>query len=99
MTPVEVDAGAMSIMASFSSWKGIKMHAEQYLLTKVLKNELGFHGFIVSDWMAVNQIDPDYRAQLAIDSIEPCNAAGLIAAIMPARHAARVHPVEALRSE
>jgi len=55
-----VDAGAMSVMASFSSWKGTKMHAQQGLLTNVLKGELGFNGFIVSDWQAIDQIDPDY---------------------------------------
>ena len=55
-----VDAGAMSVMASFSSWRGTKMHAQQSWLTGVLKNELGFNGFIVSDWKAIDQIDPDY---------------------------------------
>jgi beta-glucosidase len=54
-----VDAGARSVMASFSSWKGTKMHAQQYLLTKVLKDELGFKGFIVSDWQGMDQIAPD----------------------------------------
>src|SRR6266498_715913 len=54
-----VKAGAMNVMASFSSWKGIKMHAQQQLLTKVLKDELGFQGFIVSDWQAMDQIYPD----------------------------------------
>ncbi|HEX9384730.1 MAG TPA: glycoside hydrolase family 3 N-terminal domain-containing protein [Anaerolineales bacterium] len=54
-----IEAGAMSVMASFSSWKGTKMHAQQYLLTKVLKDELGFNGFIVSDWQAMDQIVPD----------------------------------------
>lgn len=54
-----VEAGAMNIMASFSSWKGTKMHAQPYLLTKVLKDELGFNGFIVSDWQAMDQIYPD----------------------------------------
>jgi beta-glucosidase len=54
-----VEAGAMSVMASFSSWKGTKMHAQQYLLTKVLKEELGFSGFIVSDWQGIDQIYPD----------------------------------------
>jgi beta-glucosidase len=54
-----VDAGAMNVMASFSSWKGTKMHAQQYLLTNVLKDELGFEGFIVSDWQAMDQIYPD----------------------------------------
>jgi beta-glucosidase len=54
-----VDAGVMSVMASFSSWKGIKMHAQQYLLTNVLKDELGFNGFVVSDWQGMDQIYPD----------------------------------------
>src|SRR6185436_2271539 len=54
-----VDAGAMNVMTSFSSWKGTKMHAEQYLVTKVLKDELSFNGFIVSDWQAMDQIYPD----------------------------------------
>ena len=55
-----VDAGAMSVMASFSSYRGTKMHAQKYLLTDVLKNELRFKGFIVSDWGGIDQIDPDY---------------------------------------
>jgi beta-glucosidase len=54
-----VEAGAMNVMASFSSWKGTKMHAQQYLLTNVLKDELGFNGFIVSDWQGMDQIYPD----------------------------------------
>ena len=54
-----VDAGALNVMASFSSWRGLKMHAQQVLLTDVLKDELGFNGFIVSDWQAMDQIYPD----------------------------------------
>jgi beta-glucosidase len=54
-----VNAGALNVMASFSSWKGLKMHAEQYLLTDVLKAELGFNGFVVSDWQGMDQIFPD----------------------------------------
>ena len=45
-----VDAGALSIMVSFSSWNGTKMHAHKYLLTDVLKGELGFKGFLISDF-------------------------------------------------
>ena len=55
-----VNSGAMSVMASFSSWNGVKMHAQQYLLTDVLKGELGFQGFVVSDWGGINQVDPDF---------------------------------------
>ncbi len=60
-----IDAGAKSIMVSFSSWNGIKMHAQQYLLTDVLKRELGFKGFLISDWGAVDQLPGDYTAQVA----------------------------------
>ncbi|HRN49911.1 MAG TPA: glycoside hydrolase family 3 N-terminal domain-containing protein [Anaerolineales bacterium] len=55
-----IKAGALCVMASFSSWGGMKMHANRYLLTDVLKGELGFSGFIVTDWEAINQITPDY---------------------------------------
>ena len=55
-----VAAGAQVIMASFSSWNGLKMHAHRYLLTDVLKDELGFEGFVVSDWAGLDEISPDY---------------------------------------
>ena len=59
-----VSAGAQSIMVSFSSWQGTKMHAQKHLLTDVLKGELGYSGFLVSDWMAINQLPGDYHAQV-----------------------------------
>lgn len=55
-----IDAGALNVMVSYSSWQGLKMHAHHYLLTEVLKGELGFEGFIVSDWEGVQQVDPDF---------------------------------------
>jgi hypothetical protein len=55
-----LSAGAQIVMASFSSWNGVKMHAHHYLLTEVLKGELGFEGFIVSDWAGIDQVAEDY---------------------------------------
>ncbi|MCI0712119.1 MAG: glycoside hydrolase family 3 protein [Chloroflexi bacterium] len=55
-----IDEGILSIMASFSSWNGDKLHGHKYLLTDVLKGECGFTGFLVSDWMAIDQLDPDF---------------------------------------
>ncbi|MBI1281450.1 MAG: beta-glucosidase [Anaerolineaceae bacterium] len=55
-----IDAGAMSVMVSFSSFGGMKMSAQKYLTTDVLKGELGFKGFVVSDWKAIDQISGDY---------------------------------------
>lgn len=51
--------GVSTIMASYSSWNGVKMHANRFLLSHVLKNQLGFKGFIISDYMGIDQItDP-----------------------------------------
>jgi beta-glucosidase len=55
-----VNAGARSIMVSFSSWNGVKLHGQPYLLTEVLKGELGFTGFLVSDWGGIDQISNNY---------------------------------------
>ncbi|SEA09057.1 glycoside hydrolase family 3 protein [Microbulbifer marinus] len=45
-----IESGVQTVMASFSSWNGEKMHGHKYLLTDVLKGRLGFDGFIVGDW-------------------------------------------------
>lgn len=45
-----IESGVQVIMASFSSWNGEKLHGHKYLLTDVLKQQLGFDGFIVGDW-------------------------------------------------
>ncbi len=57
-----IDAGARNIMISYSSWGGLKMHAQKYLISDVLRGELGFDGFIVSDWAGIDQITNDYYA-------------------------------------
>jgi beta-glucosidase len=59
-----VEAGAMSVMVSFSSWNGTKMHAQRYWITDVLKGELGFKGFVISDWGGMDQIDSDYYTSI-----------------------------------
>ncbi|WP_380784876.1 glycoside hydrolase family 3 N-terminal domain-containing protein [Sphingomonas sp. R86521] len=45
-----IDAGVQSVMASFSSWRGGKMHGSHDLLTDVLKRRWGFDGLVVGDW-------------------------------------------------
>lgn len=47
-----IEAGVQSVMASFNSWNGVRLHGHKYLLTDVLKNQMGFDGFVVSDWNA-----------------------------------------------
>jgi beta-glucosidase len=45
-----LEAGVQTVMASFSSWQGLKMHGNRGLLTDVLKGRMGFDGFVVGDW-------------------------------------------------
>ena len=49
-------AGVQTVMVSFSSWNGIKMHANGYLLEGALKGTMGFDGFLIGDWDAHSQI-------------------------------------------
>ncbi|MBB1397773.1 glycoside hydrolase family 3 protein [Pseudoalteromonas sp. SG44-8] len=47
-----INEGVQSVMASFNSWNGKRVHGDKHLLTDVLKNQIGFDGFVVSDWNA-----------------------------------------------
>lgn len=51
-----LNAGAQTVMASFNSWNGQKIHGSKYLLTDVLKSQMGFDGFVVGDWNGHGQI-------------------------------------------
>ncbi len=51
-----VKAGAKTVMVSFSSFDGVKMHENKHLIQDVLKGDMGFKGFVVSDWEGIHQI-------------------------------------------
>lgn len=55
--PVAINAGVQSVMISFSSWQGKKLHGHKGLITDVLKGRMGFDGFVVGDWNAHGQLD------------------------------------------
>ena len=76
-----VKAGVGTIMPSYSSWNGIKCSASKRLLTEILKQELGFEGFLISDYSAIDQLDPNYKKAIGI-SIN----AGMDMAMVPARY-------------
>ena len=59
-----VKAGVATVMLSYSSWNGQKMSGNKYLITDVLKGELGFKGFTVSDWAAIDQISTNYMTDV-----------------------------------
>lgn len=59
-----IEAGALCIMVSYNSWHGVKLHGHRSLLTDLLKGELGFSGFLVSDWEAIDQLPGDYYSDV-----------------------------------
>ncbi|MFP4624283.1 MAG: glycoside hydrolase family 3 protein, partial [Gemmatimonadota bacterium] len=76
-----VDAGVGTIMPSYSSWNGEKLSGHDYLLNDVLKSELGFDGFLISDYNAIQQLHPDMKTAIA-RSIN----AGMDMAMMPSAY-------------
>ena len=53
-------------MAAYNTWNDVRCHANKYLLTDILKDELGFKGFVVSDWAAIEMIPGDYKSDIII---------------------------------
>jgi beta-glucosidase len=54
--PAAIGAGVQTVMASFSSWQGTKLHGHHGLITQVLKGRMGFDGIVVGDWNAHGQV-------------------------------------------
>lgn len=68
-----MNAGVQTIMASYNSWQGFKLHGVRYLLTDVLKQRMGFDGLVVSDWDGVDEVQgcsKDKCAQAIVAGID-----------------------------
>ncbi|MCL2649688.1 MAG: glycoside hydrolase family 3 C-terminal domain-containing protein [Candidatus Azobacteroides sp.] len=70
-----IDAGAATVMTAFNEYDGIPVTANRFLLKKILREEIGFNGFVVTDFTAINELIPHgiagdslQAAQLAIDA-------------------------------
>jgi beta-glucosidase len=59
-----IKAGVGTIMPSYSSWNGVKCSGSKRLLTDILKNELKFDGFLISDYDAIDEMPGDYKTQI-----------------------------------
>jgi len=51
-----IDAGAMSVMSSFNEYDGVPATGSKYLLTDILRDKLGFKGFVVTDYTSINEM-------------------------------------------
>jgi beta-glucosidase len=61
-----LEEDVLTVMISFSSWNYIKCHANKYLITYLLKDELGFDGIVITDWDGINYLSDDYSEAVAI---------------------------------
>lgn len=61
-----LEAGALTVMASFNSWMGEKCHANKYLLTYLLKQRLQFNGVVISDWDGIDYLSDNYFDAVAM---------------------------------
>jgi len=59
-----LEAGVGTIMASYNQVNGEYCHVSKYLLTDLLKKELGFKGFLVSDWQGLEKMGDDYKSNI-----------------------------------
>ncbi|HEY7508908.1 MAG TPA: glycoside hydrolase family 3 protein, partial [Vicinamibacteria bacterium] len=76
-----IAAGVGTIMPSFSSWNGEKASGSKHLLTDVLKGELGFEGFLISDYNAIDQLPGDARRD-----VQQAVNAGMDMVMAPGKH-------------
>ncbi len=70
-----IDAGALSVMASFNELDGVPAHASNHLMNEILKDEWGFEGFVVSDYTGINEMimhgyaaDESHAAELSMNA-------------------------------
>src|SRR5690349_16628715 len=63
-----IRAGVGTIMPSYNSWNGVKCSGSKRLLTEILKNELRFDGFLISDYNAINELPGDYKKQIEMSA-------------------------------
>lgn len=76
-----IRAGVGTIMPSYNSWNGVKCSGSKRLLTDILKQELGFEGFLISDYNAIDEMPGDYKTQ-----IETSTNAGMDMFMVPAKY-------------
>ena len=86
-----IRAGVASIMPSYSSWNGEKVSGDKRLMTDILKKELGFEGFLISDYNALDELPGDVSAQ-----IERSINAGMDMVMVPERYVRFMETLTAL---
>lgn len=66
--------GVSTVMISYSSWNGVKMHSNKELITGFLKNKLRFRGFVISDWEGIDRMTSPPHANYTYSIVTGVNA-------------------------
>ncbi|TVU20669.1 hypothetical protein EJB05_36887 [Eragrostis curvula] len=77
--------GVSTVMVSYSSWNGVKMHANHFLVTDFLKNRLKFRGFVISAWEGIDRITTPPHANYPY-SVKAGIGAGIDMIMVPFRY-------------
>ncbi|XP_042957161.1 beta-glucosidase BoGH3B-like [Carya illinoinensis] len=80
-----ISQGVSTVMASFSSWNGHKLHAHRFLLTEILKDKLGFKGFVISDWEGLDRLSKPHGSKYRYCISTAVNA-GIDMVMVPLRY-------------
>ncbi|KAG8387199.1 hypothetical protein BUALT_Bualt03G0228400 [Buddleja alternifolia] len=82
--------GVATVMISYSSWNGEKMHANQDLVTRYLKNTLNFRGFVISDYQGVDRMTYPWSSNYENSLLRAINA-GIDMVMAPPNHTEFLH--------
>ncbi|RAL51834.1 unnamed protein product [Cuscuta campestris] len=66
--------GVATVMVSYSSWNGVKMHANHDMITGFLKETMRFRGFVITDYMAIDMITPTIHENYTYSILKSVNA-------------------------
>ncbi|CAI9288075.1 unnamed protein product [Lactuca saligna] len=80
-----ISKGVCTVMASYSSWNGTKLHSHRYLLTDILKEKLGFKGIVISDWEALDRFHSPHGSNYRSAVLSAVNA-GVDMVMVPFRY-------------
>jgi beta-glucosidase len=89
-----IEAGVGTVMISYNTWNGVQAHGSRRLMTDILKGELGFKGFLISDWAAIDAIPGDYKSD-----VETAINAGLDMVMVPDKYPEFFDTLKALVEE
>lgn len=93
-----VEGGALSVMVNSGEVNGVPAHVSTYLLTDVLRDELGFQGLVVSDWLDIKKlVDVHQVAESEREATKKAVMAGVDMSMVPADYSFYEHLLDLVR--